>query len=363
MHGESVPTFGVEEEFLLVDSRTGIPLMKNLDVADRARQRGLTLDLELTPCQIETTTSILESSDDLRDELSRSRAITTTAAHEIGGSVLAAGVPPLHSDSGPVTDTKRYRRIAAEYGIIANEQGVCGAHVHVGVRDRRRAITISNFVRPWLPILLALTANSAIYDGSDTGYASWRSVLWSRWPSAGPPPFLHSESHYDELLGQLRDVGAILDDGMVYWDVRPSENFPTLEVRVSDVPATVDDTVLLAVLVRALVMTASREIDNGTRAPEVAEHELRWAYWRAARDGLSSGLVDPATGRLATAARAVDSLVTYVSNALNVSGERGLVDQSVARNLLYGNGANRQRSAYDKAGSVKGAIALLTERP
>lgn len=363
MYARGVPTFGVEEELLLVDPMSGIPAMRNEEVAENARQLGLTLQLELTPCQIETATDILITSAELKQSLVSSRSTAALSAQRAEVAVLSAGVPPLLPELGAITDTKRYRRIAAEYGIIAAEQGVCGAHVHIAVPDREAEIKISNHMRPWLPVLLALTANSAFYDGHDTGYASWRSVLWSRWPSSGPPPYLESVTHYESLVDQLFDVGAILDDGMVYWDVRPSMHFPTLEVRISDVPATVDDTVLLAVLVRALVMTASNAAQNDVVAPNVTEHELRWAYWRAGRDGLSDHLVDPRSGRLAPASAAVRALVEHVSSALDETGERELVVSGVRRNLLHGNGACRQRKAVEKTGSIADAVACLTEKP
>ncbi|MCV7200908.1 YbdK family carboxylate-amine ligase, partial [Mycolicibacterium peregrinum] len=156
----------------------------------------------------------------------------------------------------PVTDAPRYRRIGAQFGMIAHEQGICGCHVHVRVPDRAAAIYVSNWLRPWLPSLLALSANSPLYRNADTGHASWRSVLWSRWPAAGPPPFFTSPEDFDRTVRLLVDAGVILDEDMVYWDVRPSADFPTVEVRVADVPATVAETVLLATLIRAAVMTA-----------------------------------------------------------------------------------------------------------
>jgi glutamate---cysteine ligase / carboxylate-amine ligase len=362
MDRDPVPTFGVEEELLLVDPKTGIPTMKNEVVAEVARELGLELQLELTPCQIETTSSVLHTSAELAESLRTSRSTAASAARRAGAAVLAAGVPPLLPQFGPITDTKRYRRIADEYGMIALEQGVCGAHVHVAVPDREFAVAVSNHVRPWLPVLLALTANSALYAGRDTGYASWRSVLWSRWPSAGPPPFFESIEHYDALIRQLFDVGAILDDGMVYWDIRPSMSFPTLEVRISDVPVSTSDTVLLAVLVRALVMTASDAIDRGASAPRVPEHALHWAYWRAARDGLSDRLVDPETGCLDTAAVALRSLVHHVTPALATTDEQDLVESAVRRNLQHGNGAQRQRDALKASGVIADAVSDLIDR-
>ena len=251
-----LPTFGVEEEFLLVDPRTGEPAPRNTEVAAEAERRGVELQLELSSCQVETTSSVATTSAELGEELTRLRRTAAQAAEAVGVQLLASGLPPATPHEFPVTDTERYRRIGAEFGMVAHEQGICGCHVHVQVPDRAAAIHVSNWLRPWLPSLLALSANSALYRNADSGYASWRSVLWRRWPAAGPPPFFASPDEYDRAVRMLVDTGVILDQDMIYWDVRPSANFPTVEVRVADVPATVAETVLLATLIRAAVMTA-----------------------------------------------------------------------------------------------------------
>ena len=230
----STPTLGVEEEFLLVDPSTGAPVALNRAVAERAARDGVELQLELTSCQVETASSVVENTSDLRDELLRLRTVAAGAAEAAGAQLLAVGLPPTLPSQFPVTDTPRYRDIGERFGMIAHEQGICGCHVHVAVPDRDAAIGVSNRLRPWLPLLLALTANSAIYRNADTGHASWRSVLWARWPSAGPPPQFASADEYDAAVEMLCHSGVIRDDGMVYWDVRPSRNFPTIEVRVAD---------------------------------------------------------------------------------------------------------------------------------
>ena len=254
----SHPTLGVEEEFLLADPTTGEPVAVNKPWRNDAAEHGVELQLELTSCQIETTSDVVSGTDELREQLSRLRRIAAEAAEATGAQLLAVALPPTLPHEFPITDTPRYREIAEKFGMIAHEQGICGCHVHVAVPSRDAAIRVSNRLRPWLPLLLALTANSAIYRNTDTGYASWRSVLWARWPSAGPPPQFDSVDEYDAAVQMLRDAGVVLDDGMVYWDVRPSAKFPTIEVRVADVPATVAETVLLATLIRG-------QRDDGTR--------------------------------------------------------------------------------------------------
>ena len=338
------PTFGVEEEFLLVDPDTGEPAPRNRAVAEQAEKRDVELQLELTSCQVETTSSVASSSADLRSELARLRRVAAESAAAAGARLLAVSLPPTVPHEFPITDKPRYQAIAERFGMIAHEQGISGCHVHVAVPDRATAVRVSNRLRPWLPSLLALSANSAIYRGADTGYASWRSVLWARWPSAGPPPHFDSLDDYDGCVQMMLDAGAMLDDGMVYWDVRPSANYPTVEVRVADVPATVGDTMLLATLIRALVTTALDEDDRGEPFDVPTAHVLRAAYWRAARYGL-----DGATPQL-------EELIDRVTPALRAVGDEALVSSEFERVLAEGNGAARQQRAWARRNDVGDVI-------
>jgi carboxylate-amine ligase len=349
------PTVGAEEEFLLVDPRTGEPSPRNADVAAEAERRGVALQLELSSCQVETTSDVAASAAELGAELRRLRRTAAQAAQAVGVQLLAGGLPPATPHAFPVTDTPRYRKIGEEFGMIAHEQGICGCHVHVQVPDRAAAIHVSNWLRPWLPSLLALSANSRVYRNADSGYASWRSVLWRRWPAAGAPPFFASPGEYDDAVRMLVDTGVILDKDMVYWDVRPSVEFPTVEVRVADVPATVDETVLLATLIRAAVMTALDSPDDARRLPPGA---LRAAYWKAAHDGLSGRTLDLIHGRGAVPAREqLGALVQRVRPALESRGEYGHVVHELDRGATRGNGAMRQLRAWRQRGEVADVIA------
>jgi glutamate---cysteine ligase / carboxylate-amine ligase len=348
-----LPSFGVEEEFLLVDPASGEPVARNARVAELAAQAGVELELELTSCQVETTSAVCSSSDDLRRDLSRLRRAAAVAATEAGARLLAVSLPPTVPVSFPVTDKPRYRDIAERFGMIAHEQGISGCHVHVAVADRDLAVQVSNRLRPWLPLLLALTANSAVYRSADSGHASWRSVLWARWPSSGPPPFFDSADDYDATVQMMLKTGAMLDDGMVYWDVRPSANYPTVEVRVADVPATVAETVLYGTLVRALVMTVVDEHERGEPMPQPGAHELKAAYWKAARYGLEGELIDLVGGHAPRPAPVLlDALIEHLEPALTALGERDMVRSELARIVAAGNGAARQRRAWRRRGEV-----------
>ncbi len=354
----SHPTVGVEEEFLLVDPDTGEPVARNEAVARLAEARGVKLQLELTTCQVETTTDVANTSAELRAGLTRLRRIAAEAAEADGARLLAVALPPTVPHEFPITDKPRYRRIAERFGMIAHEQGISGCHVHVAVPDREAAIQVSNRLRPWLPLLLALTANSAVYRNTDTGYASWRGILWQRWPSAGPPPHFESADEYDAVVRMLQDTGAMLDDGMVYWDVRPSANFPTIEVRVADVPATVAETVLLAALVRACVMTALEAEQRGESLAPLAPHALRAAYWKSAREGLDGHAIDLTESHAAAPARELlDGLIGHVRPALEAVGDYDMVRTELARIAEHGNGAMRQRRAWQRRHDIADVLA------
>jgi carboxylate-amine ligase len=356
----NLPTFGVEEEFLLVDPRTGDPAPLNNAVAAEAERLGTTLQLELSSCQVETTSSVATTTAELGEELTRLRRTAAQAAEAAGVRLLALGLPPVTPHQFPVTDTDRYRRIGAQFGMVAHEQGICGCHVHVEVPDRAAAIHVSNWLRAWLPSLLALSANSAVYRNSESGYASWRSILWRRWPAAGPPPFFTSPEEYDRTVRMLVDAEVILDQKMIYWDVRPAQDFPTIEVRVADVPATVAETLLLATLIRAAVMTALDARDRGdtgggaARLPPAA---LRAAYFQAARHGLAGNALDLVHHRGPVPAREqLGALVQLVRPALDALGEYDRVVDELDRVASQGNGAMRQLRAWRNRGEAMDVI-------
>lgn len=346
---------GVEEEFLLVEPQTGEPAPRNNAVAIEAARRGVDMQLELSSCQVEIASGVVRTSRELRDELAALRRTASAAADAAGVRLLALGLPPVTPHEFPVTDTPRYKQIGERFGMVAHEQGICGAHVHVEVPDRAAAVHASNWLRPWLPTLLALSANSAVYRSCDTGYASWRSVLWRRWPVAGAPPYFASPDEYDRTVQMLVDTGVLLDQGMVYWDVRPSAVFPTVEVRVADVPATVDETVLLATLIRAAVITAVYEAPAG--ADRLPPAVLRAAYWQAAHDGLAGNTLDLISGRGSVPAREqLSALVQRVRPALDALGEYARVVEEVDRVATQGNGAMRQLRAWRERGEVMDVI-------
>jgi carboxylate-amine ligase len=351
----TLPAIGVEEELLLV-SATGDPLPRSKAVLEELDD-DLDVTLELTRAQVEINSPVCTTADELHSRLSEMRTALAVAAAAEGGRLLAIAVPPHGRAAQLMTKKPRYQEMAVRYGQLAREQGVCGCHVHVDVPDRESAVRVSNHLRPWLPALLALTANSPVYLDQDTGFASWRWIMWSRWPSAGPPPYLESVEHYDAMVAMHLATGTVMDEQMIYWDVRPSSHLPTIEVRVSDVPMTVDESVLLATLCRALVMTAR---EDGGRGPKLEPQILRAGYWLAARDGLTADGLDVFTGDKLPMRQVIESLRQHVEPALQELDATELVKEGIERAFRDGNGAMKQRKAIREGDDV---IALTEVRP
>jgi carboxylate-amine ligase len=284
-------TLGVEEEYQLIDPATRALRTRGDRVLSQAHAAlGNDVQPELQRAQLETVSPVCHSLADVRAALMRARRAVIAAAATEGTQVAAVGTHPFsHWDDQEITPKARYQGIAEEYQQLAREQLVCGCHVHVGLHDREAAIQVLNRARVWLAPLLALTANSPFWLGADTGYASYRTQLWGRFPLAGQPYVFASRVDYDAVVRALVATGSIEDATKIYWDIRLPEHIDTVEVRVTDVCLSINEAVMVAGLVRALVRTCYEQAQRGEPFPAVRPELLRAARQWAARS--SSGRV------------------------------------------------------------------------
>ena len=340
-------TIGVEEEFLLVGDDGQLARSGPSVIRDSDDEPAGELQEEMNRCMVESATGVCVSPGQLVTQLGDLRAELASTAAAKGLRLLPCGTPLLNvRDSvGEVNPRPRYERIAEMYGGIAHVAMNCACHVHIGIAERETAVQVSNRLRPWLPALLTLTANSPFAEGADSGYSSWRYVQASLWPTAGPPPVFESLAHYEDSVETMLTVGAALDRGMVYWDVRLSDNQPTIEVRVNDVAATPDEAALLAIIVRGLVAVALRDIEDGVPLPPLRQELLRAYLWRAAHDGLSGHCPHPLTGRLESAATMPAVLFDHVRPLLSEEDVE-FVAAGLRELERSGGGAHRQRAAF-----------------
>jgi glutamate---cysteine ligase / carboxylate-amine ligase len=353
-------TVGVEEEFHIVRLRT----RRLTALADRVLEQ-LPADRfgsELQQTMIEANSRPHVRLAELAEDIAalRRAAIAAALRYELG--IVAAGTAPIAGpDTGRVTADPRYEHMRGEYRMLVREQLICAMQVHVGAADRDLAVVVAHRVAPWLPALLALSASSPFWLGTDTGYASYRTLMWRRWPTTGAPGGFASAADYDKAVADLVRSGVITDPGMIYFDVRPSAHVPTLELRVCDACPRLQDVVMLAGLFRALVIRETGAEIAGRAPLPVRPELLEAATWRAARSGLEGDLVDPATATPVPAGQLIRRLLADLRPALEASGDWEQVTGRTEAVLARGSSAARQRAAYASGGLQEVVDTLLKE--
>ncbi|MET9419797.1 glutamate--cysteine ligase [Streptomyces sp. NPDC006540] len=356
-------TLGVEEEYLLLDAETGVPVPMAEQVRAAAGLEPLVdekeLQSELLQVQIEVATSVCTQLEEAGGHLLRLRHAVGAAAEAHGCRLAACGTPPRRGPvTAPVTEQARYRAMRVQAPQLVAEQLVSGMHIHAGVPSPEVGVAVLNRLRGWVPVLVAMSANSPLWDGQDTGFASWRTLIFGRWPVSGPPPAFRDLTDHRERIDALLGSGIISDKGQLYWQVRLSDRFPTVEVRCPDVQLRADEAVMFAGIVRALVVTAIHETAVGIPAPAIAPEMMQAANWQAARYGLSGHLIT-ATGERRSAGDVVAQLIEHITPALDAAGDTREVISLVHRLLQQGTPADRQRRALAEGG-LRAVIDMIT---
>ncbi|MEV4615295.1 glutamate--cysteine ligase [Kitasatospora sp. NPDC049258] len=348
-------TFGVEEEYLLIDPDTGVPVPRAEEVllaADlRPALRPSEAQHELLQVQLEVATPVCHDLAAGARHLRRMRAALNASAAQWGCRIVAVGGAPFAADGPvPVTDRDRYRTARAQAPQLVDDLMLNGMHVHVGVEDEDERVAALDRIRPWLPVLVAMAGNSPLWCGADTEFASWRTIHFDRWPVSGPQPSFRDAADYRRRVRALLAAGAIRDAGQLYWTARLSERFPTIEVRAPDVQLTVSDAELIAGVIRGLVASALLAERRGDPRPERPEELLRAAVWHAAHDGLAGNLVSARDGAARPATAVLDELREYLAPGLELTGDTHAVDRLWQEFLAAGTGADRQRRWFRESG-------------
>ncbi|TDP94110.1 carboxylate-amine ligase [Labedaea rhizosphaerae] len=360
-------TFGVEEEFVLVDAETARTRAVGPAVLATASMSppgaaDATLQAELADAQVEAATGRCTDTGALAEQLRHARQRLAAAAAEHDTLLLSTGSPLWVGDQVSADEARgaRFNRVVTTYVECARDYQVCGCHVHVGVPDRDTAVAVVNHVRPWLPTLLALSANSPTHLGHDSGFASWRMIMQSRFPGSGVPPWFDSAEDFDAQVARLVDCGVLVDDRQSFWLARPSPWLPTVEFRVADAVLDVGEAVLQAALSRALVRTALRELVAGRPGPPVDDQVAAAAVWSAARHGLAGAGIDVHVAKQVPATDLLNRLLDWTRPALTELGDLALVEAGLQAVLTHGTGAERQRRAL--ADGPDALIRMLADR-
>ena len=360
---------GVEEELLLGDVATGElrPLAREVLAAcrpDGGREDGPEIKPEFFRAQLEVATRPHTDVGAIRDELAGARARIAEVGTTLGVAPLAVPGPVLATGStGPgISPGDRYLAIEQHYAGVAGQSLMCALHVHVEVADADEGVAVIDRVRPWIPVLVALSANSPFWSGGDTGYASWRSRVWNMWPTSGPAEPFGDADGYHAFARSMVATGAALDVALINLDVRLSHRYPTVEFRVADVCTDLDDAMVVAALARALVGHFAHRARAGDPPETWRVDELRAAAWTAARFGLAGTLLSPTSRELVPAAAVVQQLLELVATPLELAGDTERVRRGLAALATRGTGADRQRAAWSAGGDLAAVLADIRER-
>ncbi len=344
-------TLGIEEEYLLVDRVT-----RDL-VADPPKSMmqecEALLEGQVSPeflrSQIEVETRVCATVAEARAELAHLRRTVAQVAGRHGCAPIAASTHPFGSWTGQLqTDKERYNALAEDMQVVARRLLTCGMHVHIGIEDEDLRIELLNQIPYFLPHLLALSTSSPFWRGVNTGLKSYRLSVFDELPRTGLPEQFNSWADYRRTINVLVDAGLIEDATMVWWDVRPSARFPTIEMRITDMCTYLDDTVTIAAIFRCLCRMLYRLTRENMRWRHYSRFLIAQNRWRAQRYGLDEGLVDVGKGEIVPYADLLEELIDILREDAEFFG--CLDELEAGRDILRrGTGAHRQVERYTEA--------------
>ena len=343
-------TMGIEEEYLLVDRETRDLVEAPSDLMDECTARlASQVSPEFLQCQIEVGTRVCKDIAAAREDLKRLRACIAEIAAKYGMAPVAASCHPFADwKRQNHTDKDRYRTLQKDLGGVARRMLICGQHVHVGIEDEDTRIDLMNQFGYFLPHLLALSTSSPFWKGDDTGLASYRLTVFDNLPRTGLPPRFSSYSEFDRSVRTIIETGAIEDSTKIWWDVRPSARFPTLESRICDVSPRLEDTLTMSALTQCLMRMLWRLRRANQRWRIYDRFLVGENRWRAQRYGMSEGLIDFGAGAVVAFADLMEEMVHMVREDAETLGcvpELARITEIAAN----GSSADRQRAKFYEA--------------
>ncbi|WP_410216489.1 carboxylate-amine ligase [Paracoccus sp. (in: a-proteobacteria)] len=342
-------TLGIEEEYLLVDAETG-----DLAPAPEALMASCKADLgdqvspEFLRCQIEIGTPVAGDIRQARDHLRKLRATVARHAADHGLAPISASCHPFGDwRRQDHTDKDRYNQLSRDMGGVARRMLICGMHVHVGIPDAAQRIDLMNQMSYFLPHLLALSASSPFWMGEDTGLASYRTTVFGDMPRTGLPPAFGSWPEFERSVDALTQLGIIEDSSKIWWDLRPSCKFPTLETRICDACPRIEDSLTLAALIQATLRMLWRLSRKNQRWRQYEPFLLNENRWRAARYGTTEGQIDFGAGAIIPFGQVAEdwlALIAEDADALNSQPAVARLREMVAQ----GTAAESQRAVFQR---------------
>ena len=357
-----VPSFtlGIEEEYLLIDRETLDLAAAPQELMDKCGDAlGSKFSPEFMQCQVEVGTGVCATVAEARTDLAHLRRTVAEIAEGFGLAPIAVSTHPFGKwQQQSFTDRERYRALEKDLAGVARRMLIGGMHVHVGIDDDDLRIDLMRQFTYFLPHLLALSTSSPFWEGEDTGLRSYRLTVFDNLPRTGIPPQFTSFAEYQRSISTIIGTGIIEDATKIWWDLRPSDHYPTLESRICDVQPRMEDAIALAGLTQAIVRMLMRLRDRNLRWREYDRFLISENRWRAQRYGVTRGLIDFGERRIRPFDDLFNELVTLLAEDAEALG--CLDDITRLRDVVAtGTSASRQRAVLEEAGDMKAVVRHL----
>ncbi len=360
-------TFGIEEEYHLVDLETRELASAPTELMDSCKDvLGDQVSPEFFRSQIEIGTRVCHSFAEGREELSRLRKAIAAEANKLGLAPIAASTHPFAPKSALITTPKeRYQELARDFAGIGRRLAICGMHTHVGIEDPELRIDLMNQARYFLPHLLMFSTSSPFWEGDDTGMKSYRLAVFHGLPRTGLPQRFESFGAYQRTVDVLIKGGVIRDASKIWWDLRPSSRFPTLEQRVTDVATRIDDALAIAALYVCLLRMLYRLRRSNHSWRMYPAFLIAENLWRAQRYAVDDKLFDLGTGSLVPFKDLAEELIGMVAEDASALGCKAEIEH--LRTIVHhGTSADRQVACYtahiEKGSSTNDAVKGVVDQ-
>lgn len=356
-------TLGVEEEYQVIDPESRELKSHDQQIVELANQ--VIEDLakaEMHQAVVEVGTPVCADIQEVRSQISKIRGVIIQTAQDLNLRIGAAGTHPISKwQTQLITDHPRYATIVEELQDAARSNLIFGMHVHVGIPDREMAVHIANSVRYFLPHIFALSTNSPFWEGRNTGYKSYRSKVFDKFPRTGIPDFFDGAAEYDSYVNVLIKTNCIDNAKKIWWDIRVHPFYPTIEFRICDVPMTVDETVALTALIQALVAKLYRLRQSNLNFMIYKRPLLNENKWRACRYGLEGKMIDFGKEAEVDTRILIEELLEFVDEVVDDLGSRSEIDY-INQMMRIGTGADRQLEVFNTTQDLEKVVDYIIDQ-
>ena len=355
-------TLGIEEEYQVINPQTRELTSHEQKIVDAAiKQAGDQVKAEMHQAVVEVGTKICADIQEAKEEVTHLRKIICETADGLGYAIGAAGTHPISKwENQLLTANPRYNEIISELQDTARSNLIFGLHVHVGIDNKAMALHIANAIRYFLPHVYALSCNSPFWEGRNTGFKSYRSKIFDKFPRTGIPAVFQSLKEYEHFIDILVNTGCIDNAKKIWWDIRVHPLYPTIEIRICDVPMTIDETISIAALIQALVVKLYKLRSKNLNFINYHRALINENKWRAGRYGIDGKLIDFGKEIEVNTRVLIEEILEFVDEVVDELGSREEIN-GINNILKYGTGADRQLAVYEKTQDLTKVVDYIIE--